>query len=515
MLATKKLQQFRTSIYDTFPARCDANMNLLDALCSYGHRCKNPIELCESPYFEREYSSITDAIGDGLSAANGWDSMTKIQYDHIRNNDDRVVMIVDTTPQPRQSAHCVEDRCIVYSPNPAPGNKPITIGHEYSTISLLPNEAAAQEKHWLVPLDTQRVKSGEKGNEVGMGQISRCITNLSLTNTLVISVADSKYGTLPCRKLVSEHPNWVHLFRFNSTRNIFAPASTEDTTSGNIKRYDDAMKLNDSTTHSEPDEIVQRTITTRSGKTYQLAIKVWRDQLLRGSKQFKGYEHPVTVMQLTAIDANGKSLYKNPLWLGLVGERRNEITSLEAYQYYDRRYDIEHYFRFGKDKLLFDRYQTPNVKHEEDWWRMTALAYTQLYLARNLAPILPKKWERYLPSYQVDNEKSTITATPSQTQRGFSRVLDTIGTPAKPCKPRGNPQGRAKGENQKKRSRHPVIFKSSPSKSSQNKTIKGTEKKVQNSDPEKIEDLIGIVKSSLDKMKFTPEKFYELLQKTA
>ena len=422
MLATEKLKQFRNSIYDTFPARCDANMNLLDALSSYGHRCKNPIELCESPYFEREYSSITDAIGDGLSADNCWGDMTKIQYEHMDTNDDRVVMIADTTPQSRQSAHCVEDRRVVYSPNPAPSNKPITIGHEYSTVSLLPSETDAQEKHWLVPLDTQRVKSSEKGNEVGMQQISRCIKNLSLANKLVISVADSKYGTEACRKLLNEHPNWVHLFRLNSTRNVFAPAAVENNSSGNIKRYGDAMKLNDSSTHSEPDEVVQQTITTRSGKTYELIIKVWRDQLLRGSKQFKGYEHPVTVMQLVAVDANGKSLYKNPLWLGLVGERRNEITPLEAYQYYDRRYDIEHYFRFGKDKLLFDRYQTPDVKHEEDWWRMTALAYTQLYLARNLAPILPKKWERYLPSYQMDNEKSKTTATPSQTQRSFSTL---------------------------------------------------------------------------------------------
>ncbi|WP_423064027.1 hypothetical protein [Candidiatus Paracoxiella cheracis] len=107
--------------------------------------------------------------------------------------------------------------------------------------------------------------------------------------------------------------------------------------------------------------------------------------------------------------------------------------------------------------------------------------------------------------------KPSITATPSQTQRGFSTVLDTVGTPANLCKPRGNPQGRTKGDTQGKRTRHPAIFKNSNSKI---KTIQRTEEKTQNSDPEKIEDLIGIVKSWLDKINFTPEKFYELLQKT-
>ncbi|WP_423064029.1 hypothetical protein [Candidiatus Paracoxiella cheracis] len=109
MLATEKLKQFRTFLYNIFPARRDANMNLLDALSSHGHRCKTPIELCESPYFEREYSSITDAISDGLSVANCWDSMMKIQYEHVSHSDDRVIIIADTTPQSRQSAHCVLD----------------------------------------------------------------------------------------------------------------------------------------------------------------------------------------------------------------------------------------------------------------------------------------------------------------------------------------------------------------------------------------------------------------------
>jgi hypothetical protein len=514
MLDTQQLEQFRTSVYNNFPVRRDANMNLLDALSSYGHLCKNPIELSESPYFERAYSSITDGVADGLVAVN-WNKMTKTICQHTIAAEERVVMITDATPQSRKSAKCVEDRHVTYSPNPAPGNKPITVGHEYSTVSLLPNDATAQEKHWLVPIDNKRVKSHEKGNEVGMQQMRACITNLSLAKTLVISVADSKYGTEACRQIVAEHSNWVHVFRFNSTRNIYAKALAEDSVSGGVKRYGAAMKLNDSATHSEPDEVEQHIITRGRGKTYTMKIKVWRDQLLRGSKTFKGYDHPVTVMQLTAVDAHGKSLYKNPLWLGLVGERRDEITLAEAYHYYNKRYDIEHYFRFGKDKLLFNKYQTPDVQHEENWWHMTALAYTQLYLARNIVPVLPKRWERYLPSFQRDKEQLSITATPSQTQRGFSTVLDTIGTPAKSCRPRGNPQGRAKGEIQEKRTRHPVIFKHSKATLTKIKTIKGCEKKPKNSDPQKIEDLIGIVKLSLDNMNFTPEKFCQLLQKTA
>lgn len=36
---------------------------------------------------------------------------------------------VDTTPNPRPFAATLADRGVVYQPNPAPGNKPIAVGH--------------------------------------------------------------------------------------------------------------------------------------------------------------------------------------------------------------------------------------------------------------------------------------------------------------------------------------------------------------------------------------------------
>ena len=62
--------------------------------------------------------------------------------------------------------------------------------------------------------------------------------------------------------------------------------------------------------------------------------------------------------------------------------------------YNSRRYDIEHFFRFGKDKLLMAKHQTPDVKHEEAWWRFVFIAYVQLYLSRTQVLLLPKPCEQ-------------------------------------------------------------------------------------------------------------------------
>ena len=376
MSILNKLRKFRDHIYNHFGARSDANMNTLDALSSYGHQCKSVVELSEAPCFERQYTSITDGIADGLVPSQfKLNTMSKTIYDLENSPVDatveksRVLLVVDCTPNPRPSARTLEDRHITYAPNPAPGNKPICVGHEYSTVAMVPNDARSREKHWLIPLSTVRVGSDQKGHEVGMDQIKTCIDSLDMKNELIVSLADSKYGTEVCRKTVSQTPNWVHLFRLNSTRNVYSLANDH---AQNNKRYGAKMTLNKPTTHSQPDKVITTSTISGRGKLYSVSIKVWKSQCVRGSRQFKGYDHPMTICQVTVLDDQGNALYKKPMWLAATGERRDELSAEEVFKYYGFRYDIEHFFRFGKDKLLIDAYQTPEATHEEYCWNLAS-----------------------------------------------------------------------------------------------------------------------------------------------
>ena len=99
----------------------------------------------------------------------------------------------------------------------------------------------------------------------------------------------------------------------------------------------------------------------------------------------------MTVARISAYDPNGKMVYQHPLWIAALGKRRDEISAFEIFDYYLSRYDIEHFFRFGKEKLLLDDFQTFDTEHEEDWWRFATLTYTQLYLTRKLVALLPKQ----------------------------------------------------------------------------------------------------------------------------
>ncbi|KAF3886748.1 MULTISPECIES: hypothetical protein [Nostocales] len=92
----------------------------------------------------------------------------------------------------------------------------------------------------------------------------------------------------------------------------------------------------------------------------------------------KMYRHPFTLLRIHVTDDTSQSLWK-PMWLIVIGQRREEISPLIAYQTYRQRYDIEHFNRFGKQRLLMSEFQTPEVKHEENWIRLVLLAYVQLF----------------------------------------------------------------------------------------------------------------------------------------
>jgi hypothetical protein len=407
----------------------------------------------------------------------------------------------------------LEDRTITHYPNPAPGNKPICVGHQYSLLSLLPSEILTNQKHWLVPLLAKRVKSSQKGNEAGMKQIRQCIDELGLKDALSISIGDSLYGTEKCRSEVSEQQNLIHLFRLNAKRNVFRMPTEASAPVGRKKEFGEKMQLGE--TVSLPcDREVEIVRLSKKGKVLTVKIKCWDNMLLRGSRQFKSSKFPLNVLQVSVINENGERLFKRPMWLGVLGERRHELSLPDAYDHYRLRYDTEHLFRFNKNKLLMDEYQTPDVSHEESWWQLCLLAYVQLYLAKGLTPCMPQPWERYLPEFK--NPKPNQITSPSQTQRGFAKILENIGTPATPCVARGKPSGRMEGALQVKRSTNPIIFKTQKAQAQEIDTvISEFEKQYQNSNPEKIEALIKLVQTKLGKFNLSPSAFAEMLINTS
>jgi len=85
---------------------------------------------------------------------------------------------------------------MVYQPNLLAGNIPVTIGHQYSSVALLPEEGAHLSPSWVVPLMTTRVASSDDKEAVGAAQIDALLQDQTLPfhKELCVEVADSSYS---------------------------------------------------------------------------------------------------------------------------------------------------------------------------------------------------------------------------------------------------------------------------------------------------------------------------------
>jgi hypothetical protein len=116
---------------------------------------------------------------------------------------------------------------------------------------------------------------------------------------------------------------------------------------------------------------------------------------MKGKKGGKLSDYPLRLLRVHVCKTSGEFLFNRPLWLTAAGKKRMELSLSDIFNSYRQRFDTEHFFRFGKNRLLMDKIQTPDVRHEESWWQLVMIAYAQLYLSRSLASVFPNPWEKY------------------------------------------------------------------------------------------------------------------------
>ena len=63
-------------------------------------------------------------------------------------------------------------------------------------------------------------------------------------------------------------------------------------------------------------------------------------------------QYPFTLVRICLYNEKGGPAYQNPMWLVVIGEERCNLSLVEIYDAYNQRYDLEHFFRFGKQRLL-------------------------------------------------------------------------------------------------------------------------------------------------------------------
>jgi hypothetical protein len=433
-----QLQQFRAALYHTFMHRADAVFELMDALAGDA-RARTPVELSLSPLFQRQYSSIYDGL-------DGWrydEPGVKEWLLHVASTlecEDFRLIGVDHTPKPRPYAKKVADRSFVHHPTPIRGNKPVTIGHDYSVIGQID---LGSWDSWLAVLDVQRIATSLTPVEVGLSQMMEVVRRCP---DWLVFTGDCEYSLPLTVACLAQCEQASGIFRLRSNRKLYGKPPVYSG-QGRPRRHGCLFRLNDPTTWWAPDEEQTWTETDERGRPWIIHARRWRDLHFRKAHRFW-----FDVVQIEVSDMHGQPRFRRPWWLLVCSQRRLELAT--CHRVYQRRPVLEHFNRFVKQRLLFNAAHLGVTEHEEKFVQVVALAYAQLYLARFEVDRLVRPWERYKPA-----PVNQHAATPAQARRGYARLFARMGTLARPPQPRGKSPGRPQGYRPPLRPDCPVVKK--------------------------------------------------------
>jgi len=462
-------QKFQKKLLSLFPNRSYASLQLVEAL-AHASKPTTVVELSQETPFQRSYSvinKILDDFGskslvskmvelkeqskviemvDPIEFAKITKPFSELFFEMLPREEKRKFRLwsVDATSTPRIHANTLDDRSYVHQANQI--GIPVTVGLESSVLTYLP-EKNKDEAHWQLPVSVERISTDTTACMVAHTQLELLAGLTRDDSVLTVIVADTAYGNLKpgsedqvvvARGRIDRKGRRPTKNKENSPKGRGRPRKYE---SGTIRFIEDLPPdiENGSDAEYESEDTIK-------GQRVDVLLNRWNDVYMEGQSE------PVDVVkvEIFAKDDCRKRLI-SPMLLILSGKRRKEISALEAYESYRRRFDIEHFFRFLKQKMLFCDYQTPDLDHQISWWWFCLIGYWLIYHVRHIGNGATRPWHK---------KREGKPAGPGEVKRLFAtRIFPVLGSPSLPPIPQEKSKGRKLGARLKKRERKKIVKK--------------------------------------------------------
>jgi hypothetical protein len=418
-----RLIQFRQAAYQALGNARDALFELGDAVL-LTPQARSLAELSCSWVFRRKWCSVYEALQDGRPDRS---ALLALYRQHLPEGS-RPVLAGDHTAWPRPSAWTLRDRTVEHQPSPVPGNRPITIGQGYSSLVMVPEPHSS----WALPLLHERMASTEKPVPKASDQLRRVCAHLPQRP---ITLWDSEYGCAAFLKQTADIPA-DKVIRLRTNLCLVGPPGPYKGR-GPYPKHGAKFNFKDESTWWAPDE----------GHAFEdpefgpVKVQVWHTLHFR-----QAAECSFRVARVVREQAPGTRRSPKVLWFAWIGEE--PPAEIPWWQWYARRYPVDHWYRFIKGRLFWTLPMLTTPEQMECWSDLMPLLTWELWLARECVPDEPLPWQK--PQTQL---------TPGRVCQGLPALLGRIGTPARAPKPRGKSPGWPKGKPRQRRPRYEVVKK--------------------------------------------------------
>lgn len=420
------LIQFRQTVYDRLGPARDAWFELGDSVL-LTPSLNAFVELSTCPAFRRRWSSTYEALQDSRPDRL---ALLDVYLTHL-SPVPRPVLAGDHTAWPRLSAYTLRQRTVEHQPTRLPRAKPITLGQGFSTLAWVPEGQGS----WALPLLHERIAPDQSPIGQAVAQLRTVCARLPKR---ALGLYDAEYGCAPFVNASADIP-CDKLVRLRSNLCLWGTPPPYPGR-GRPAKHGAKFKLSDPATWGAADE----TLLLTDPDLGAVRLSLWRD------KHFKrAADHPLQVLRLERLGAHGTRRDPKALWVGWLGQPPPPLA--EWWRLYLRRFALDHWYRFAKQRLYWTLPRLKTPEQAERWSDLMPCLSWELWLARPVVADKPLPWQ-----------KTQAALTPGRVKQGFGGILAQIGTPARAPKARGKSPGWPKGRRRRAAPRYAVVKKGQP-----------------------------------------------------
>ncbi len=414
-----KLVEFRQAAIGLLGNARDALFELGDAILQMPHT-HSLAELSFAPAFRRKWHSTYEALQDSFPNRLGLMGLYLRQY----QSEGRLILAGDHTAWTRLWAESVPERSYQHQPSAIPGRKPITIGHGYSTLAVIPEMAGS----WALPVLHERIIA-QKPIVTASEQLRQACQQLK---ERPISLWDSEYASASFLKATQDIPA-DKIIRLRT--NLHLETATTKAYCGRGKRptHGEKFKLKDPQTWSKPDQILEEDDPDFG----HIKLQFWQGLRFR-----QALDCPMLVVLIERQQAPGTRRKPRQIWLAWVGQEPVQ----NWWRLYTRRYPIDHWYRFAKSRLYWTLPMLASLSPAEHWSDLMPLLTWELWLARPVVEDNPWRWQKPL-----------ARLSPGRVCQSMLSLFLEIGTPTRAPKTRGYSPGWPTGQPRAHRERFEIV----------------------------------------------------------
>jgi hypothetical protein len=404
-LAPLPLARFRAELYQSgLGLRRDALCELLDAVLT-GDRATSLVRHSLAPCFRRGWAAACDALADGALDLVALQRLFA-QTLPAAPVEGRLLWALDGSVWPRPAAKTSPERTwgrFVTGGTPQSG---IIGAWEYQWLAAIPEASGS----WVLPLAVgRRDLAAGTATTLAIRQLRAVQAVRPPAAPRPLLLLDSHYDV---GALIQAELDVDILARLAANRRFYRPPGPYRG-KGAPPKHGPVFRLAEPTTHGLPDRT-----QCEADPTYgTVTIEVWERLHTQPAPQLE-----LTVIRISLARLPRREQPPKPLWLVWWGGPLPD--DLRTFQrWYQRRFAIEHAFRFLKQDLGWTTIRPRSPQTADRWSWLLAAGLWQLWLARPLVAEVRLPWERPLAGG---------TLSPGRVRRGCAGLVLSLGTPARP-----------------------------------------------------------------------------------